>query len=123
LKNLRCSFDDNNPIHSKVLLTIYKQLTGGHFDCPRYGSHWEDIGFQVFFYLAHKSRVPTSKYFSVKGNDPATDLRGVGFLGLMQALYFLMTPELVPLARNIYKLSLHETQNFPFMVLSINITR
>ena len=72
-------------------------------DCPRYGSHWESIGFQ--------------------GNDPATDLRGVGFLGLVQALYFVMTPELVPLARNMYRLSLNETQNFPFLVLSINVTR
>ena len=34
-----------------------------------------------------------------------------------------MTPELVPLARNMYRLSLHETQNFPFLVLSINVTR
>lgn len=72
-------------------------------DCPRYGSHWESIGFQ--------------------GNDPATDLRGVGFLGLIQAVYLTMTPELVPLARNIYRLSIHETQNFPLLVLSINVTR
>jgi hypothetical protein len=72
-------------------------------DCPRYGSHWESIGFQ--------------------GNDPATDLRGVGFMGLIQALYFVMTPELVPLARNMYRLSLNESQNFPFLVLSINVTR
>lgn len=44
------------------------------------------------------------------GTDPATDLRGTGFLGLMHALYFVMDPEILPLARDIYKLSQHPTQ-------------
>ena len=48
---------DENPLHFEVLLTLYKLLTGSKLDCPRYGSHWEQIGFQ--------------------GNDPATDLRGI----------------------------------------------
>ncbi len=30
-----------------MLLTLYKLLTGNRVDCPRYGSHWELIGFQV----------------------------------------------------------------------------
>jgi hypothetical protein len=34
---------------------------------PRFGHHWGSIGFQ--------------------GDDPATDLRGVGMLGLLQLLY------------------------------------
>ena len=97
------SFNDDNPMHFQVLLTLYKLLTGSKIDCPRYGSHWEQIGFQ--------------------GNDPATDLRGVGCLGLLQPLYLVMTPELLPLAKDIYKLSLSENQNFPLMVLSINVSR
>ena len=40
-------FDDNNPLHFQVLLSIFKQLTGQKIDCPRYGPHWEQIGFQV----------------------------------------------------------------------------
>nr|XP_014344417.1 PREDICTED: ELMO domain-containing protein 3 isoform X3 [Latimeria chalumnae] len=55
--------------------------------------------------------------------DPMTDLRGTGFLGLMHPLYFVMDSQTLPLAHEIYKLSQHETQNFPFCVLSINITR
>ena len=47
-----------------MLRTIYRQLTSTTVDCPRYGSHWETIGFQ--------------------GTDPSTDLRGVGILGLVQ---------------------------------------
>ncbi|CAD5123868.1 DgyrCDS12175 [Dimorphilus gyrociliatus] len=94
-------FDNNCETHIRVLQTIFKLLTGSRFDCPRYGNHWENIGFQ--------------------GTDPSTDLRGTGFLGLLQILY-LMTSH-VDLGHKIYKLSLHETQNFPFCVMSINITR
>jgi len=94
---------DENPLHFDVLLSLYKLLTGSKLDCPRYGSHWEQIGFQ--------------------GNDPATDLRGVGCLGLIQPLYLVMTPELFPLSKDMYLISLSENQNFPFLVLSINVTR
>ena len=98
----RC-LEDENPLHFHVLLTLYKLFTGSRLDCPRYGNHWEQIGFQ--------------------GNDPATDLRGVGCLGLIQPLYLVMTPELFPLAKDMYLISLNESQNFPFLVLSINVTR
>lgn len=47
------------------------------------------------------------------GTDPATDLRGTGFLGLMHMLYLVMDPETLPLARDIYKLSQHPTQVSP----------
>uniref|UniRef100_A0A2D4FBZ5 ELMO domain-containing protein n=1 Tax=Micrurus corallinus TaxID=54390 RepID=A0A2D4FBZ5_MICCO len=55
--------------------------------------------------------------------DPSTDLRGAGLLGLMQTLYFVMDSRILPVAREIFKLSHHEVQNFPFCVMSINITR
>uniref|UniRef100_A0A096LU79 ELMO domain containing 3 n=1 Tax=Poecilia formosa TaxID=48698 RepID=A0A096LU79_POEFO len=95
--------DNSQTVHMRVLQTIHKRLIGARLDCPRYGPHWENIGFQ--------------------GSDPATDLRGTGFLGLMHTLYFVMDPETLPLARDIYKLSQHPTQNFPFCVMSINMTR
>ncbi|XP_018617949.1 ELMO domain-containing protein 3 [Scleropages formosus] len=99
----QCPLDNSQKVHIRVLQTIYKRLTGSRVDCPRYGPHWETVGFQ--------------------GTDPATDLRGTGFLGLMHTLYLVMDPETLPLARDIYKLSQHPTQNFPFIVMSINITR
>ena len=55
--------------------------------------------------------------------DPSTDLRGCGFLGLMNILYIVSDLQAQALATNIYKLSQNETQNFPFSVMSINITR
>ncbi|XP_042715230.2 ELMO domain-containing protein 3 isoform X1 [Chrysemys picta bellii] len=99
----QCGLDNNEKVHMRILQTIYKKLTGSRFDCPRYGAHWEELGFQ--------------------GLDPGTDLRGTGLLGLMQILYFVMDSRILPLARDVFKLSQHESQNFPFCVMSINITR
>ncbi|XP_032629299.1 ELMO domain-containing protein 3 [Chelonoidis abingdonii] len=99
----QCGLDNNEKVHMRILQTIYKKLTGSRFDCPRYGAHWEELGFQ--------------------GMDPGTDLRGTGLLGLMQILYFVMDSRTLPLARDVFKLSHHESQNFPFCVMSINITR
>lgn len=95
--------DNSDQIHVRSLQTIYRSLTGSRFDCPRYGNHWKEIGFQ--------------------GRDPATDLRGVGLLGLVHLVYLLRDAKRQVLASEIYKLSLHPTQNFPFCVMSINLTR
>ncbi|XP_009881754.1 PREDICTED: ELMO domain-containing protein 3 [Charadrius vociferus] len=95
--------DDNERVHMRILQTIYKKLTRSRLGCPRYGAHWEELGFQ--------------------GADPGTDLRGTGMLGLMQMLYFVMDSQTLPLAQEIFQLSQHETQNFPFCIMSVNITR
>ncbi|KAI8774910.1 ELMO domain-containing protein 3 [Biomphalaria glabrata] len=97
------SFQNDNPIHNQVLQTIYRCLTGSKFDCPRFGNHWEEIGFQ--------------------GQDPATDLRGGGMLALLNILFLLRDSSTKELSREIYKLSLHPTQNFPFCIMGINLTR
>ena len=46
----------------------------------------------------------------VVGQDPSTDLRGAGFLALLQLLHLVTDLKTQALARNIYRLSLHETQ-------------
>lgn len=38
--------DNSQPVHMRVLQTIYKRLIGSRLDCPRFGAHWENIGFQ-----------------------------------------------------------------------------
>ncbi|NXT47187.1 ELMD3 protein, partial [Pluvianellus socialis] len=99
----QCGLDDNERVHMRILQTIYKKLTRSRLGCPRYGAHWEELGFQ--------------------GADPGTDLRGTGMLGLMQILFFVMDSQTLPLAQEIFQLSQHETQNFPFCLMSVNITR
>jgi len=47
------------------------------------------------------------------GRDPATDLRGVGVLSLLQLLYLVTEPKSQQLARSVYLLSLHDRQARP----------
>lgn len=47
---------------------------------------------------------------TLPGADPGTDLRGTGMLGLMQILFFVLDSRTLPLARQIFQLSQHETQ-------------
>ncbi|XP_027716232.1 ELMO domain-containing protein 3 [Vombatus ursinus] len=99
----QCGLDHEDPVHSRVLQTIYKKLTGSRFDCALYGAHWEELGFQ--------------------GSNPATDLRGAGFLALLHLLYLVMDSKTLLLAHEIFRLSQHHIQHFPFCVMSVNITR
>ncbi|KAF6018258.1 ELMOD3 [Bugula neritina] len=96
-------FDNDDSVHTQMIRTIYRQLTSSTVDPPRFGNHWDDIGFQ--------------------GTDPATDLRGGGCASLINLLYLTNTPRLKNLSQSIYTLSKHPTQNFPFSIMSINITR
>lgn len=48
---------------------------------------------------------------------------GIGLLGLVQALYLVITPEILPFARDVYQLSLKESQELPPDGLSLNVTR
>ncbi len=73
---------------------------GGEYECPRYGQHWETIGFQ--------------------GNDPATDLRGVGLWGLIQLSYFVT--KYPKIAQEGYLLSRDDIQvSIPVLLYSIDI--
>ena len=98
----KCHFDDGNPLHLRTLQTIYRRLTGATVDCPRYGKHWEDIGFQQ--------------------SDPAADLRGTGFLSLLHLLYTLSGSDTISMVVNIYKLSKDASQHFPLCALAVNVT-
>ncbi|VFV27454.1 elmo domain-containing protein 3 [Lynx pardinus] len=99
----QCGLDNQDPMHGRVLQTIYKKLTGSKFDCALYGDHWEDLGFQ--------------------GANPATDLRGAGFLALLHLLYLVMDSKTLLMAQEIFRLSRHHIQQFPFCLMSVNITR
>lgn len=93
--------DDRDPEHIKLLDTIFRRFTGFAGAVPRFGSHWEALGFQ--------------------GQDPATDLRGGGILGLLQLLaVFEHHP---PSAKAIHRLSADPRLNFPLSIVSINFTR
>ncbi len=100
----QCPLNDQEGIHLQALQTIYRQLTGSPSP-GRYGRHWEDVGFL--------------------GMDPADDLRGVGFLGLMQLVNLLENPRTLPLAREMYRQSrsTEKEHSIPFCMLSLNLTQ
>eukprot|EP00744_Colponema_vietnamica_P011157 GILI01015699.1.p1 GENE.GILI01015699.1~~GILI01015699.1.p1 ORF type:complete len:290 (+),score=89.20 GILI01015699.1:779-1648(+) len=97
----KLDFDDSDSVHHRVLQTIFKRLTGNQVDCPRYGKHWELIGFQ--------------------GEDPVTDLRGLGMLGPLLMLAFLNEHE--DMCKQIHRISRDEIQNFPFAATAINMAK
>ena len=66
-RDARAQFDNENAAHVENLRALFFAATGVDVD-ERFGSHWGQIGFQ--------------------GKDPATDLRGMGLLGLNQMLSF-----------------------------------
>lgn len=99
----RCSLNDKERLHLRTLQTIYSKLTGSSLNCRRFGNHWKDIGFN--------------------GIDPADDLQGVGFLGLVQLVYFLDNPRTMPIAQEIFRHCREESHQIPFCVLSINFTQ
>ena len=47
----------------------------------------------------------------------------LGLLGLIQATYLTTTPELIPFARSALALARNPDQEFPLLVLSINVSR
>ncbi|NXU21120.1 ELMD3 protein, partial [Pardalotus punctatus] len=95
----QCALDDSEWVHMRILQTIYRQLTRSRLGCPRYGAHWEELGFQ-----------------GRTGSDP---LPGE-------------IPRPIPkiqLNLPVFQLSFHNAgirvilQNFPFCIMSVNITR
>jgi hypothetical protein len=92
--------DDSDEVQERTLMSVFKTLTGNARDPPRFGAHWDVIGFQ--------------------GTDPATDLRGVGVLSLLNALYLVTRRR--ALAARLYTLS-RGARDFPFMTVSINLTK
>jgi hypothetical protein len=67
---------------------------------PRCGPHWAALGFQ--------------------GEDPGTDLRGAGLLGLLQLLWLAHTDARTAAA--IFTLSTSPEQHFPLACVSFNLT-
>lgn len=54
------------------------------------------------------------------GNDPATDLRGCGILGLLQLLYLATHQDNETVTKDIYRISLHATQVVKCFLLQIS---
>ncbi|NXF27527.1 ELMD3 protein, partial [Rhodinocichla rosea] len=104
----RCALDDSERVHMRILQTIYRQLTRSRLGCPRYGAHWEELGFQG---RTGSSPLPgdiPKIHPDLPWNLPVPSQ-------LPQALPVLQS-QLLPWACS-------STSNFPFCIMSVNITR
>ncbi|NXT08910.1 ELMD3 protein, partial [Prunella fulvescens] len=103
----QCALDDSERVHMRILQTIYRQLTRSRLGCPRYGAHWEELGFQG----------RTGETPKIHPNLP-WDLPVLS--QLPQPFPVLQTQLCWPpldLLQHLHVL------NFPFCIMSVNITR
>lgn len=98
----RVPFSEEDPMHFRLLASIYANLTGKAGQQPaRTGPHWAELGFQ--------------------GMDPATDLRGCGILGLLQMAY--LYEHHAASAGCLLRLAQSSSNEFPLAVVSLNVTK
>lgn len=93
-------FDSENTSHEGKLLELWDNLMPTQRLEARITKQWQDIGFQ--------------------GDDPKTDFRGMGLLGLENLLYF--STEYKNAAGHVLAHSQHPTYGYAFAIVGINIT-
>lgn len=93
-------YDAENPEHEEKLLDLWKELMPDVQLEGRQTKQWQEIGFQ--------------------GDDPKTDFRGMGMLGLENLLYFVKKYK--DAARHVLSHSMHPRFGYTFAIVGINIT-
>lgn len=93
-------YDADNLEHEQRLLQLWSLLQPGVPLMTRKTKQWQNIGFQ--------------------GDDPKTDFRGMGLLGLENLLYF--AKEYNTAARHILSHSHHPKHGYSFAIVGINLT-
>lgn len=93
-------YDSKNEEHEKELMKLWELIKPNENLKSRRSNQWQDIGFQ--------------------GDDPATDFRGMGILGLEQLIFFAQYDH--ENALHCLRISLHPRIGFPFAVCGITVT-
>ncbi|XP_075716531.1 ELMO domain-containing protein 2 [Rhinoderma darwinii] len=93
-------YDADNPQHEQQLLELWDLLMPHEKLTSRITKQWGDIGFQ--------------------GDDPKTDFRGMGFLGLANLLYF--SRNYTEKSRLILSHSNHPKIGYSYAIVGINLT-
>eukprot|EP00096_Caligus_rogercresseyi_P014021 TRINITY_DN6571_c0_g1_i2.p1 TRINITY_DN6571_c0_g1~~TRINITY_DN6571_c0_g1_i2.p1 ORF type:complete len:316 (+),score=81.91 TRINITY_DN6571_c0_g1_i2:214-1161(+) len=93
-------YDSDNLEHERKLVELWEHLRPDFPLERRVTKQWQDIGFQ--------------------GEDPKTDFRGMGTLGLDNLLYF--AKEFSSPARHILSHSHHPKHGYSFAIVGINLT-
>ncbi|TPX44426.1 hypothetical protein SeMB42_g04325 [Synchytrium endobioticum] len=94
-------YDSSNKSHERKLLELWDLLTPHERLTGRTTKQWQKLGFQ--------------------GNDPATDFRGMGMLGLDDLHYYAKNHP--KSAARVLTSSRHDTAWFSFAIVGITITK
>ncbi|NXH87427.1 ELMD3 protein, partial [Edolisoma coerulescens] len=103
----QCALDDSERVHMRILQTIYRQLMRSRLGCPRYGAHWEQLGFQ-----GRSSPLP--------GDIPIPKIQ---LNPRWSDLVLSQLPQPLPVLHCAPLDVLQHLNNFPFCIMSVNITR
>lgn len=93
-------YDSANAQHEKLLLKLWSLLMPTKKLTARISKQWADIGFQ--------------------GDDPKTDFRGMGILGLINLVYF--SENYTSEAHQILSRSNHPKLGYSYAIVGINLT-
>ncbi|XP_010217986.1 PREDICTED: ELMO domain-containing protein 2 [Tinamus guttatus] len=93
-------YDSDNKEHEEQLIELWNLLMPHESLKARISKQWCDIGFQ--------------------GDDPKTDFRGMGMLGLMNLVYF--SKHYTEEARQILSRSNHPKLGYSYAIVGINLT-
>ncbi|XP_052583915.1 ELMO domain-containing protein 2 isoform X1 [Peromyscus californicus insignis] len=93
-------YDSGNAQHEKLLLKLWNLLMPTEKLKARISKQWADIGFQ--------------------GDDPKTDFRGMGILGLINLVYF--SEKYTSEAHQILSRSNHPKLGYSYAIVGINLT-
>ncbi|XP_015189126.1 PREDICTED: ELMO domain-containing protein 2 [Polistes dominula] len=93
-------YDADNPAHELLLLKLWNLLMPYDSLDARVTKQWQNIGFQ--------------------GDDPKTDFRGMGILGLENLVYFAQ--EYPSAATHVLSHSTHPHYGYAFAIVGINLT-
>ncbi|XP_043250044.1 ELMO domain-containing protein 2 [Colletes gigas] len=93
-------YDAENPEHELLLLHLWNSLMPYEPLDARVTKQWQEIGFQ--------------------GDDPKTDFRGMGILGLENLVYF--SQEYPTAATHVLSHSTHPRYGYAFAIVGINLT-
>jgi len=92
-------YDATSAVHEQLLQRLWRALSEDTLWPARRGHHWQALGFQ--------------------GDDPATDFRGMGILGLHSLVHF--AEEHHDVARRVLLQSQHPVRWFPFAITGISV--
>lgn len=118
-------YDVDNNLHFEKLINLWNNLVHADQEAtPIYASSKPEKVFppELSYEISDKSEIVSNRWSHIgfQGEDPGTDFRGMGMLGLFQLEYLSRKPQ--QLARDLLSRSLNEKHSYPFAIVGINVT-